>query len=216
MKCNAIIFDMDGLLINSEPLWRIAERDVFARLGLNLTDKDVAESTGIRLQEVVKMRYAQKPWEDVTLKEAEELIVDRVVEGIFEGIPLLPGVESLIAQVAASGLPAAIASSSPVRIIEAAVKQFNWERTFPFTQSAELLEKGKPDPEVYLLAAKGLNADPARCLAFEDSIPGVEAAMNAGMVTIAVPDEEFTHNPLFDKAHARYSSLEDFKLKDWI
>ncbi|MFT7589429.1 MAG: HAD superfamily hydrolase (TIGR01509 family) [Limisphaerales bacterium] len=216
MRVEAIIFDMDGLLINSEPLWREAEKKVFGQLGLTLNEEELRATTGIRLDEVVRIRYAQKPWNDLSLRETEAVITEEVISGINRGIPLLPGVQQVLDQVNSSGLPCAIASSSPLSIINAAVKYFSWQTLIPIIQSAEGLELGKPHPEVYINAAASLKTPPNKCLAFEDSIPGVIAAKAAQMITVAVPDHEFRGHPGFGIADLTLKTIEEFKLEDWL
>lgn len=187
----AVIFDMDGLLIDSEPLWRRAEIEIFASLGVHLTEADCTRTTGLRIDAVVAFWLRERPWAaPVPPEEVAARIVSRVIALVqAEGV-LMPGAVEALERFAVRGLPLGLASSSPRRLIDAVLACFGLGRYFLAVHSAEGEARGKPDPAVYLHTAERLGLDPRRCMAIEDSIPGVLAAVAAGMGCIAVPAPE--------------------------
>lgn len=212
---HAAIFDMDGLLIDSEPLWHRAEIKVFATVGLHLTEQDCRETTGVRIDEVVRLRHRQQPWSNKTLELVEQEIMQEVERlAITEG-KALPGVYELIERLSASSIPLAVASSSSLRMIEAVLKHLGIRERFSLFFSAVDEAHGKPHPAVYLRTAQALGVEPHHCLAFEDSIPGVRSAHAAGMKVIAVPDAHHYEHEEFGIADGKYRSLVDFLHEGW-
>ncbi len=188
-RMRAAIFDMDGLLIDSEPLWRKAEVEVFGTVGLSLTEAECEATTGLRIDEVVAFRHAQRPWDDPPEPAIVARIVDRVIELVSaRGMPL-PGVEHAIARCRADGLRLALASSSPRRLIDATLARLGLANTFEVIASAEDDRLGKPHPAVFLRCAEMLGVPPTACLVLEDSLNGVIAAKAARMTCVAVPEK---------------------------
>lgn len=188
MDPSAVIFDMDGVLLDSEPLWQDAEIEVFGALGLALTRADCRQTMGMRIDEVVSLRHTQHPWPGPGQEEVAGAIVDRVVELVGQRGRLLPGVSAALGFFEARGLRLALASSSSYRLIGAVLATLGLEGRFEARHSAEEETAGKPDPAVYLGAAAKLGVDPRRCVAVEDSVAGLGAAKAAGMRCLAVPD----------------------------
>jgi sugar-phosphatase len=184
----AVVFDMDGVLIDSEPIWRRVEKDVFGRVGVAISDADLIETMGVRIGEVVDRWSERQPWEGLSPREVEETIVEAVAEAIASDGRLEEGVVEAIEYLDGLGLRLALASSSPMRLIAAVLSVDDLADRFEVVVSAEEEEKGKPDPAVYLSAARALGVSPERCLAIEDSVAGVGAAKAAGMVCVVVPD----------------------------
>lgn len=184
----AAIFDMDGVLLDSEPLWQEAEMEVFGALGLRLTRDDCRATMGMRIDEVVALRHAQQPWPGPGSEAVAEAIVDRVVGLVGQRGRLLPGVNAAIDFFEDRGLRLGLASSSSYRLIEAALAALGLDGRFEVRHSAEEERAGKPDPAVYLGAAAKLGVDPGRCVAVEDSLAGLGAAKAAGMRCLALPD----------------------------
>lgn len=206
----AVIFDMDGLLIDSEPLWRLAEIEVFNSLGVPLTEDLAITTMGMRTDEVVEYWFARYPWAGSTLKEVEAAIEARVVELVRERGTPLPGVREVIALLRERGYPLAIASSSSSEIIRSVVHQIGLAGSFQVLQSAEHEPYGKPHPGVYIAAARALGVAPADCLAFEDSANGVLAAKAARMRCFAVPEPVVRDDRRFCIADAVLGSLTEF------
>jgi mannitol-1-/sugar-/sorbitol-6-/2-deoxyglucose-6-phosphatase len=183
------IFDMDGLLIDSEPLWRRAERAVFAELGVELTEAMCERTTGLRIDEVVRHWHGQfGPWAGATADDVARRVIERVIALIRDGGEPKPGAREAVAAAREAGLRLALASSSARPIIDAALARLGLEATFEAVHSASVEALGKPHPAVYLSTAARLGAAPSECVALEDSLPGVIAAKAARMTCIAVPD----------------------------
>ncbi|CAM3052577.1 hexitol phosphatase HxpB [Vibrio rarus] len=187
----AIIFDMDGLMIDSEPYWRQAQLDIFPNYGIQLTLEDCIATTGVRIDNIVDMYYQQSPWQGVSQQQVADEICDRVIQLVSEHKPALPGLIPLLEQLTQLDIKLAVASSSPMKLINAALSALELTDTFDAVLSAESLPYGKPHPAVYINTAKALNLKPNECLAVEDSLPGLLAAKSATMKAIVVP--EATH-----------------------
>jgi len=201
----AAIFDLDGLLVDSEPLWRRCEIEHFATVGLHLTDAECEETTGIRIDEVVAIRHRQRPWADPSVAEITRRIVDSMIERLRADAPAKPGGARAIDLCAAQRLRLALASSSPLALIEAALEGLGLRDRFEQVVSAEHERYGKPHPAVLLRTAEALGVAPIECLVLEDSLAGVIAAKAARMRCIAVPERP---DPRFVLADLVLPSLE--------
>jgi HAD superfamily hydrolase (TIGR01509 family) len=211
-RVDAIIFDMDGLLVDSEPLWRIAEIETLSAVGVPITEEDAVQTTGLRTDEVVELWYARYPWPDPPRKEIEARIITRLIALVRERGELMPGVIETLQAVSGAGYPLAIASSSSSEIITAVLDTLGIASYFQVAQSAEHEPYGKPHPGVYIEAARRLGVEPRQCLAFEDSPNGVIAAKAARMRCIAVPDPALADDHRLRAADLILPSLVDFHL----
>lgn len=204
---HAVIFDMDGLLIDSEPLWVRAEIEIFGGVGVALGEEDCAKTKGLRTDDVIAYWFSRRPWTSASPAEVEARLVARVASLVrAEGLALA-GVADAIAVARSEGRRLALASSSPRIIIEAALERLGLASTFDVVQSAESLPLGKPHPEIFLHTAKRLGVSAVDCLVLEDSLTGVLAAKAARMTCIAVPFDHPTHDPRFVIADAVVPSL---------
>ncbi|MEM7595010.1 MAG: hexitol phosphatase HxpB, partial [Cyanobacteria bacterium P01_A01_bin.83] len=156
----AVIFDLDGLLIDSEPLWQQAEILIFKQVNIELTPKLCLQTKGLRIDEVVDYWYQKYPWTNLTKSEVEQLIVDKLIELIKSQGKALPGVAHAISFVRQKQVQIALASSSSLKIIQAALKALNLNNAFVEVYSAESEILGKPHPGVYLTTANKLNVAP--------------------------------------------------------
>jgi sugar-phosphatase len=204
-----MIFDMDGLLIDTEPIWRRSETEVFDRLGLQLTEEQLLETMGVRVAEVVRLWYARHPWRGPSCDEVTRQIEDAVIEQVLSEGEAKPGVYGALELGSAAGLPIAIASSSSEELILAVVQRLGIGHHIDLICSAVAEPEGKPHPAVYLTAARGLNVPPESCLALEDSPNGVLSAKAAGMFCVAVPDPLLSADPRMQQADLRLESLEE-------
>lgn len=205
----AAVFDLDGLLIDSEPHWRSAEIEVFGGVGVALSEGDCGQTTGLRLDEVVRHWAARRPWTSVDHHTVHDRIVEAVARRIrAHGVPL-PGAIEAVRACAARGLRLGLATSSPTALIGPALERLGLADAFAAVCSAEDETHGKPHPAVYLRAAERLGAPPTACVAFEDSLNGVIAAKAARMICVAVPDRD---HPGFAIADVRLRSLTDLDL----
>ncbi|MCT4704099.1 hexitol phosphatase HxpB [Enterobacteriaceae bacterium H20N1] len=204
----AAIFDMDGLLIDSEPLWDEAELEVMASLGVDITRRnELPDTLGLRIDLVVELWFAQQPWNGPTREEVTQRIITRAIGLVEERRPLLPGVREAIAQCKAQGLKVGLASASPLHMLERVLEMFDLREQFDAIASAEHLPYSKPHPQVYLDAAAKLGVDPMTCVTLEDSVNGMIATKAARMRSIVVPAEENRGDPRWCLADVQLESL---------
>jgi sugar-phosphatase len=202
---DAVVFDMDGVLVDSEPLWMAAEIDVFATVGVALTVERCRETTGLRIDEAVDHWWQRHPWSGPTPAEVAAAIVARVIELVGERSEPMAGVHEAVAAARAVG-PVALASSSSHRLIDAVLDRFDLR--FDVVHSAEDEAFGKPHPAIYLTTCERLGVAPGRALAIEDSVNGVVAAKAARMACVAVPEPAQRDDRRFGIADAVLGSLE--------
>ncbi len=208
----AAIFDMDGVLIDSEPLWRRAEQEVFGNVGITLTTEMCIGTMGLRLDEVVAHWYRKFPWTGKSPRQVEEEILSAMCRMISDEGESLCGVRDTLECLRGAGLVLAVASSSPLGLVGAVVDKLEIRDFFRVLCSADGDANGKPDPAVYLRTADRLGVDPHECLVFEDSLVGVRSAKAAGMTVIAVPAADQYDDPRFDRADFKVRSLPEFSL----
>jgi HAD superfamily hydrolase (TIGR01509 family) len=206
----AAIFDMDGLLIDSEPFWKSAERESFAEVGIDVTEEMSAITASMTTAEVAAHWYAVRPWNGRSTRDLEQAVIARVRESITRHGQLLPGAREILHACRARGWRVALASNSPLTLCEHVIDALDLRRKFDAILSADQVARGKPAPDIYLEAARRLDAPPSRCLAFEDSVSGARAAQDAGMTVIAIPSATQMFNPSAQIAHAVFPSLLSF------
>lgn len=204
----AAIFDMDGLLIDSEPLWDRAELDIFATLGVDLTRRhELPDTLGLRIDQTVRMWYEALPWNGPDQQEVTDRIIARALALVEETRPLLPGVEQALILCRQQGLKVGLASASPMHMLERVLEMFNLRHYFDVLASAEQLPYSKPHPQVYLDAAAKLGIDPLNCVALEDSFNGMVASKAARMRSIVVPAAEHRNDARWALANVRLDDL---------
>jgi HAD superfamily hydrolase (TIGR01509 family) len=203
----AVIFDMDGILIDSEPFWRESEIEAFGRCGLHLTEEDCILTTGMRIGEVTRYWFERRPWNGLAPEVLAEEILRGVIRRVHERGTAMPGLRQAIRLFQSHGLRLALASSSALSLINAVIDRLEIRPYFEVICSAENESRGKPHPDVYLSAAAQLSLPPQHCLAIEDSIAGVQAAKAAGMKCIAVPLPELRADPRYRPADIIFDSL---------
>jgi HAD superfamily hydrolase (TIGR01509 family) len=192
---HAVLWDMDGLLVDSEPLWTLAEIELAARLGGTWDDEIKALVVGTRLDVAVPtiLRWFGAPAGPAEVAETSSWLLDRMVELFASTSALMPGAADLLAELAAADVPMALVSSSYRVLVDAVLAQ--GLGPFALTVAGDEVVHGKPDPEPYLTAAKQLGADPAQCVVLEDSPAGVAAGEAAGCAVVAVPSLPEVHFP---------------------
>lgn len=206
----AAIFDMDGLLIDSEPLWDRAELDVMASLGVDISRRgELPDTLGLRIDMVVELWFAHQPWNGPSREEVTARVISRAISLVEEKRPLLPGAREAIALCKAQGLKVGLASASPLHMLEKVLEMFDLRDSFDALASAEKLPYSKPHPQVYMDCAAKMGVDPLACVALEDSVNGMVASKAARMRSIVVPAEEGQHDPRFALANAKLTSLVD-------
>lgn len=210
----AAIFDMDGLLIDSEPFWRKAETTVFNTVGIKLTETMMKQTMGLRVDAVVDHWFRRYPWKIPPSKQAiakgiDETVIELInahgkpLEGVYEALVLCKSLH----------LPIAIASSSSLRLIEVVIEKISIKKDIAVICSAHNEAYGKPHPAVYLTTLKELtktlhtDLHAEECVVFEDSIHGVIAAKAARMHCIAIPHPEERTDKRFAVADHVLNSL---------
>ena len=206
----AVIFDMDGLLIDSEPFWSRAFKDAFKTLGVKITYQDMLEIRGFRPSESVKHLYLKYRAKGALEKDIEALLFADMIAMIKSEAKLLPGVHHAFEVCKQALLPMAIASSAPDKIIGTAVDSLDIRKFFDHIHSAEYEPYGKPHPGIFITTAGLLGVAPNECLVFEDAPAGVLAAKAAKMKCIAVPEAGLENNPFIKTADIVIGSLEEF------
>ena len=210
-----VIFDMDGLLVDSEPLWHLVETELLRVRGKVWDVEFQKHLIGLRMTD-----FWTRMVEGYGLTEtAEDLIAEatrEMVRSVPDQIVPRPGASELLEYLYERGLPMAIASSSPLALIDAVVEAQGWERYFQVWVSGDQVTNGKPAPDIYLETAKRMGYEPDHVLTLEDSRNGARAAVAAGMICYAVPDP--THNShadfdgvtphVFDSLHEVKTALE--------
>lgn len=205
----AAIFDMDGLLIDSEPLWYQAELEVFTSLDVDLSQREAMPDTlGLRIDQVVRMWFDALPWKGPSQAEVTQRIIHRVLQLIEDTRPLLPGVAHALQTCRDEGLRIGLASASPLHMLERVMAMFNLRENFDVLVSAESLPYSKPHPQVYLNAATALGIDPLTCVTFEDSFNGMIATKAARMRSIVVPDSAHADDARWSLADVKLATLE--------
>ena len=186
-QIHAAIFDMDGLLIDSEPLWDKAELEVMASLGVDISRRhEMPDILGLRIDLVVDLWFAQQPWKGPDRAEVTARIINRAIQLVEEARPLLPGAREAVAMCKAQGLKIGLASASPLH------------------------------PQVYLDCAARLSVSPMHCVALEDSVNGMIASKAARMRSIVVPEAENSRDPRFVLADVKLATLESLTLSDLL
>ncbi|MCS3459873.1 hexitol phosphatase HxpB [Aeromonas sp. BIGb0445] len=215
----AVIFDMDGVLIDSEPFWQRAQMAVFSELGHPHTEEDCDSTIGVRIDQLVAHWYRLRPWSGPSQEEVVQQILNRVNALILsEGQPKAGVIEAL-ALIEAQGLKIGLATSSPFTMVEAVLGKLGIRDRFLAVHSAEVERFGKPHPDVYIHAAEKLGVEPVHCLAIEDSFTGLLAAKAASMRALIVPDPALINDPRLAIADHRLDCLSELdagQLACWV
>ena len=185
----AVIFDLDGVLLDSEQAWDQARRDLVAETGGRWTDTATRDMMGMSSKEwpVYVRDELQVP---LSADEINAEVVRRMIEGYRIALPLLPGARQAVERLAAVR-PLGLASSSNREVIDAVLDAMGVDHLFEVTVSSEEVGRGKPAPDVWLEAARRLDTAPGDCVAIEDSENGIKSAHAAGMRVFAIPNPHF-------------------------
>ena len=200
-QIQAVIFDMDGLMVDTEPLARRSWEMVLGEFGQQLDEPTFLQMIGLRrfdsaLLVLEKLDLDLSPDE---LLEQKEIHLAKI---LTDGIPAMPGLDRLVEELKEREMPWAVATSSPFNYAELVLRNLGLATDCQAIASGDEVQHGKPAPDVYLLASERMGILPESCLALEDSIPGVKAAVAALMLTVAVPGDR--------------KDLEAFSLADYV
>ena len=182
---DAVFFDMDGLMVDSEPQWLLSESELTASYGYNWTQEDQVACLGGPLTRVGEYMH-----EKCNFAESPEFFTSQLIKLQAEKMrgqtPLMPGAFDFVIELQRNGVKTGLVSASPRIIVDAVLSNIGSE-LFPFSISSDDVVRTKPFPDAYLKAAKDSNSDISNCLIFEDSLTGVAAATSSGAWLIAVP-----------------------------
>ena len=204
---NAVIFDMDGVMIDSEPLWEKTERILLARRGIDYSPDYRDKIVGLNQRDSGQLLVDTFDLDETV----EDIINERIsiLTSIYEKeLELIPALMPLLEQLAGEGYRLAVASSSPLRVVTFVLDMFSLHNHFLTVVSGDSVGNGKPHPDIYLHTAEMLGVVPAECVAIEDSINGLRSAKGAGMYCIAIPDKRLTPDQ-FESADVILDSLRE-------
>ncbi|MFY8024208.1 MAG: hexitol phosphatase HxpB [Sediminibacterium sp.] len=210
MALTTVIFDIDGLLIDSEPLWHEAATELFNQFGVKFTDAMYTSTTGLRTKEFVQLWFDYFKIDQKFAAEAEKNIVEGVLKRIEDKASIMPGVPHIFDFFANKQFKIGLATSSPPSLIDLVVQMTGIESYLSATASAEYLPYGKPHPQVYLNCAESMNSHPIECICFEDSFNGLIAAKAARMKCVVIPHHSLNKDERWGAADLKLSSLQNF------
>lgn len=193
----AVIFDMDGVLIDSEPLWRRAMIIGFNEAGIAFTEADCRKTMGIRINEVILYWLSHYRLTAIDPQKLENRIISLLLDLIEQEGRMIPGISGILQHCREKNIKLGLATSSSNQLMQAILKKLELDTTFLAAVSAEKMTYGKPHPEVFLACAAQLNVLPAQCIVIEDSLNGVIAARAAQMKVVAVPEPGHQHKEKF-------------------
>nr|WP_321356416.1 hexitol phosphatase HxpB [uncultured Draconibacterium sp.] len=185
-KIEAVIFDMDGVIIDSEEIWKRAENEIFSSVGVKLTDELCKMTETMTTREVTNFWFGKYPWKNKSLEEIENGVIERVAHLIKDAGKGIDGIEEFLRKMKDKGYKIGLATNSPSCLISVVLEKLAIDQYFDATSSAEHELEGKPSPYVYLSTAEKLNIEPENCIAIEDSYSGILAAKKAGMKTVII------------------------------
>ncbi|HEY3379357.1 MAG TPA: HAD family phosphatase [Armatimonadota bacterium] len=204
-----LIFDMDDTLIASAETWGTAEARLFTRFG-QVRDPRVSELyKGMNAWDVGRVIYEQVQPAGYSARESGRILREYLLEEFSHAPRVLPGADALL-RAAATRFPLAVASGSPLEVIESVLARNGWTDCFRLLVSSESVPHGKPAPDVFLETAARCGCPPHAALVFEDSLHGVRAAKRAGMTCFVVPSNDDPRIPA--EADRTFSSLHDITL----
>ncbi len=210
MAMNTVIFDMDGLLIDSEPLWEEAGQETLQYYGATLSAPEYNITTGLRTKEWIEYWFEHFKIDKKHAAEAGNRIVKLAIEKIDAQAIGLPGVDHIFRFFREKNFRIGIATSSPVELIDVVTEKLSIRALLDGFSSAEDLDYGKPHPQVYLNCAIELGTSPLGCVCFEDSVNGMIAAKAARMKCVVIPHSALADDKRFGLADLQLSSLLDF------
>lgn len=194
---DAVLFDMDGVVINSEPLWEEVEVETYRSLGVPMTPELSRTTLGLTARDAVQKWFARFGWSGPSVDEVVEMVASRMEPAIRERGSEIPGAGDLVRRVRSAGKRTALATSSPYRLVEATLDRLQLRDAFDVVYSGTEEPLGKPHPGIFLTVAARLGVEPTRCLVIEDAVTGCVAAKAARMMCVALPADYPDHSPKY-------------------
>jgi mannitol-1-/sugar-/sorbitol-6-/2-deoxyglucose-6-phosphatase len=211
MQINTVIFDMDGLLIDSEPYWQEAGIETLEQFDVALTLEQYHYTTGLRTKEWIDYWFHYFDIDKQFAKKTEADIVEKAIEKIEAHAKPMPGVEYIFNFFKERKFKIGLATSSPVVLINVVAQKLDIQKYLDGYSSAELLPFSKPHPEVYLNCADILQSPPLECICFEDSFNGVIAVKAARMKCVVIPAADQYELSKWGAADVKLKSLMEFE-----
>lgn len=206
-----VIFDMDGVIIDSEPLWAEVQNEVFTSLGLEFSEELAKKTIGTGTYDAIDFWYRQQPWQGATYEEVAERIFGGMMDLIRVKGVVMEGLIDVLDFFKAKNIKIGLASGSPLKIIHLVLDQLGIRDRFQVVHSVENEEFGKPHPGVFISAAAKMNVLPIHCMVIEDSFNGLIAAKAARMKAVALLANGQYKESRYDFADLKLKSLTEFK-----
>lgn len=212
----AAIFDMDGLLLDTEPLWGISMLKVANHYQVPVKHDFFKATTGLRIYEVTAFWKEKFDWPSkATSRQVAEDIIDDIIDLSKREAKVMPGVKQTLEMLLSHNILLGVATSSPYRMMHELIQHFDIAHYFHYMASAQNTPFGKPHPDVYLYCAAALSTKSWHCTAFEDSTNGIIAAKAARMKVVAVPELRKLRDKEMGIADLVLPSLAEFTMADW-
>ncbi|MCP5145347.1 MAG: HAD family phosphatase [Gammaproteobacteria bacterium] len=209
MAVGGVIFDMDGVLLDSEPVYREASRRALATMGCGITDSQYADLIGLpgpdvltALSSLLGSKFIADNFRNDFMAHWQQLVT-------AEGLPVKPGVHDTLAELTAHQIPFAVATSTPRERAWRSLRAGGLDASVPLLVGGDEVSRGKPAPDIFLAAASRIAVPPGSCIVIEDSAAGITGAVAAGMRAWMVPDLKQPDASLRQRCHAVWPSLHD-------
>ncbi len=206
-EIDLFIFDMDGLLFDTESIYIDYGKSLMKELGYEITDSIIQKTTGVTNEEARRIYLSEYgrsfPYEELTTKVYNYIII----EAEKGTIPLMKGAEEILRFLHEKGKKIVLGTSADTVMANALLESKNIRKYFSHIITSNDVERGKPDPEVFLRGAGKLNINPSRTMVFEDSINGIKAAFSAGMLPVMIPDKILPTEDIEDMIYKQFNNL---------
>lgn len=213
---SAIIFDMDGVLLDTEPLWGESMMRVAKSYHIKVSMAELRFTTGLRIHEVTAFWKEKFPWgTSASSNEVAEAILDDIIDNSIKNATVMPGIIDNLQQLKSNQIHIGVATSSPRRMADQLLKHFGIFDFFGNISTGDQCRLGKPHPEVYEVCANALNVPSFNCIAVEDSVNGMVAAKAIRMKVLAVPEAAKLSHPAFGLADKVIPSMKHWSFEKW-
>ena len=211
----ALLWDMDGTLVDTEPVWVDCERELMARFGYQWSHEDARYCIGGPMERV-EIYLKEKSKSEFPASWFGTILIEMMLERLTEGAPLRPGVLELINSAQEANLRLALVSASKREVVDAVLSSLPFQ--FDFSISASEVANSKPHPESYLVASRRLSSEIASCVVLEDSSVGISSGLASGAMVIGVTEERYEHENFHGVADLRLLPLEELRSRhsDWV